>query len=314
LKAFRIGEGEQKETGMLAQVSLIPAESKKLISKAIAKMDVFQQALREGLIVLHPSSSTYFLFEEVTGQKPPTNVWVCGLIAPKGTCVEMAVMLEGPASFANVEKNAPRSARPNPETFPHCWVLRKGEFSHQEPLGVLLEKMGPDDVFVKGVNALDIEGRVGVLWGNLSEGGTATLVMAAQRRKGFHVIFPAGLEKLIPFSIKEVSKEAKRFEYDYSMGMPCGLLPCDGTVVTELRAIEILSGARAIPIAGGGLGGAEGAVTLVIKGDKEQVTQAIQYVEDSKGARLPPVRLSNCNECPLASTSCGFPLKDKPWV
>jgi hypothetical protein len=299
---------------MLAQVSLIPAESKKLISKAITKMKVFQQALREGLIVLHPSSSTYFIFEEITGRKPPTNVWVCGVIIPKGTCVEMGAMLGGPPSFANVEQSDQISARPDPGTFPHCWVFRKGEFSRQEPLSVLLEEMRPNDVCVKGVNALDIEGRVGVLWGNLAEGGTAALVMAAQRRKGFHVIFPAGLEKLIPFSIKEAAKEAKRFGYDYSMGMPCGLLPCEGIVVTELRAIEILSGARAVSIAGGGLGGAEGAVTLVIKGDKEQVTQAIQNVEDSKGARLPPVRLSNCNECPLSSTSCRFPLKDKPWV
>jgi len=299
---------------MLAQVSLIPAESKKLISKAITKMDFFQQALRKGLIVLHPSSSTYFLFEELTGRKPPTNVWVCGLIAPKGTCVEMGAMLGSHASSAHVEEVAYSSTKPNPKTFPHCWVIRKGEVSHQEPLGALLEEMGPDDVFVKGVNALDGDGNVGVLWGNLSEGGTAAFVMAAQRRKGLHLIFPAGMEKLIPFPIKEVAKETKRFEYDYSMGVPCGLLPCEGLVVTELKAIEILSGARAIPIAGGGLGGAEGAVTLVIKGGQEQVTKAIQYVEDSKGARLPPVRLSNCNECPLSSTTCRFPLKDKPWV
>jgi hypothetical protein len=299
---------------MLAQVSLIPAESKKLISKAINKMDVFQQALREGLIVLHPSSSTYFLFEEVTGRKPPTNVWVCGLIAPKGACVEMGVMLGRHESSSKSEETDYDSARPNPRTFPHCWILRKGEFSHQEPLGALLEEIGPNDVYVKGVNALDIEGNVGVLWGNLAEGGTAGLVMAAQRRKGFHVIFPAGLEKLLPFSIKEAAKEAKRFEYDYSMGMPCGLLPCEGTVVTELRAIEILSGASAIPISGGGLGGAEGAVTLVIKGEKNQVTKAIQEVEDVKGATLPQVRLPNCSECPLSSSSCGFPLKDKPWV
>jgi hypothetical protein len=299
---------------MIAQVSLIPAESKKLISKAIAKMDIFQTALKKGLVILHPSSSSYFLFEEVTGRKPPSNVWVCGLIAPKGTCVEMGAMLGSHASSANVEEIAYNSAKPNPKTFPHCWVFRKGEVSHQEPLGALLEEMGPNDVYVKGVNALDTDGKVGVLWGNLSEGGTAAVVMAAQRQKGFHVIFPAGLEKLIPFSIQEAARETKRFECDYSMGMPCGLLPCDGIVVTELRAIEILSGARAIPIAGGGLGGAEGAVTLVIKGDQEQVTKAIRYVEDAKGARLPPVRLSNCTECPLSSTSCRFPLSDKPWV
>jgi len=299
---------------MLAQVSLIPAESKKLIAKAIIKMEIFKKALREGLILLHPSSSTYFIFEEVTGRKPPTNVWVCGAIVPKGACVEMGTMMGGHVGFANVEQRDQGAARPDPGTFPYSWVFRKGEFSRQEPLSVLLEAMGPNDLYVKGVNALDIEGKVGVLWGNLAEGGTAAVVMAAQRRKGFHLIFPTGLEKLIPFSIKEATKEAKRFEYDYSMGMPCGLLPCEGIVVTELRAIEILSGATAIPISAGGLGGAEGAITLVIKGDKQQVNQAIQTIEDSKGARLPQVRICNCNDCPLSLSSCGFPLKDKPWV
>jgi hypothetical protein len=299
---------------MLAQVTLIPAESKKLIAKAVTQMEVFQKAFREGLIVLHPSSTTYFMFEEMTGRKPPTNVWVCGLVTPKGTCVEMGAMIQGHAVPSDVKPFDPSYTRSGPGTFPYCWVFRKGEFSPQEPLSALLEEMGPNDVFVKGVNALDVEGNVGVLWGNVNEGGTAALVMSTQRRKGFKVIFPAGLEKLIPFPIKEVAKEARRFEYDYSMGMPCGLLPCEGIVVTELKAIEILSGAVAIPISAGGLGGAEGAVTLVIKGEKEQVTKAIQKIEDSKGARLPHVRISNCNDCSLASSSCGFPLKDKPWT
>jgi hypothetical protein len=305
---------EEKETGMLAQATLIPAESKKLIAKAVTQMEVFQKALREGLIVLHPSSTTYFIFEEITGRKPPTNVWVCGVVAPKGTCVEMGTMIRGMAVPDDVKPNDPSYARSDPGTFSHCWVLRKGEFSTQESLRALLEEMGPNDVYVKGVNALDVEGKVGVLWGNLTEGGTAALVMSTQRRKGFKVIFPAGLEKLIPFPIREVAKEARRFEYDYSMGMPCGLLPCEGIVVTELKAIEILSGAVAVPISAGGLGGAEGAVTLVIKGEKERVTKAIQKIEDSKGAKLPQIRISNCNDCPLASSSCGFPLRDKPWV
>jgi hypothetical protein len=304
----------EPETGMLAQATLVPAESKKLIAKAVTQMEVVQKALREGLIVLHPSSTTYFIFEEMTGHKPSTNVWVCGVVAPKGTCVEMGTMIGGHAVSGDVKPNDPSYARGDPGTFPHCWVLRKGEFSTQEPLSALLEEMGPNDVYVKGVNALDVEGKVGVLWGNLSEGGTAAFVMSTQRRKGFKVIFPAGLEKLIPFPIREVAKEARRFEYDYSMGMPCGLLPCEGIVVTELKAIEILSGAVSMPISAGGLGGAEGAVTLVIKGEKEQVTKAIQKIEDSKGARLPPVRICNCNDCPLSSSSCGFPLKDKPWA
>jgi hypothetical protein len=58
---------------MLAQIVLTPAESKKLISKAIAKIDVVKQAATEGMVVLHPSSSTYFIVEEITGAKPKTN-------------------------------------------------------------------------------------------------------------------------------------------------------------------------------------------------------------------------------------------------
>jgi hypothetical protein len=33
-------------------------------------MDVVQRALTDGLVVLHPSSSTYFIFEELTESLP----------------------------------------------------------------------------------------------------------------------------------------------------------------------------------------------------------------------------------------------------
>ena len=80
---------------MLAQVILTPTESKKLIAMAIAKLDVVRQAAQEGMVVMHPSSSTYFIFEELTGTKPKTNYWVCGVVTPRGTCVEMAMLSGG---------------------------------------------------------------------------------------------------------------------------------------------------------------------------------------------------------------------------
>lgn len=43
---------------MLAQVSLTPTESKKLIAKAVAEMDVVKKAANQGIVALHPSSST----------------------------------------------------------------------------------------------------------------------------------------------------------------------------------------------------------------------------------------------------------------
>jgi len=290
---------------MRAQVSLTPTESKRLIAKAVVRMETVQRAATAGTLVMHPSSSTYFIVEELTGHKPHTTTWVCGIVVAKGTCVEMGTMT---------------SPRPRPTegevrhvgTFPHSWVVEGGHLSVGESLGSLLERMGPDDVYIKGVNALDTEGNVGVLIGNKVEGGTIGLVMGTARRKGFSVIFPVGLEKLIPLPVKEVAQEARKREYEYSMGLNCGLLPVPGTPVTELTAIEILSGAQAIPIASGGLGGAEGSVVLVIKGEKEQVGQAIEYVEACKGARLPQVRVPDCYGC--TSDICDFPIGDKHWI
>ncbi|MGB2853456.1 MAG: hypothetical protein WBC55_03295, partial [Dehalococcoidia bacterium] len=238
---------------MLAQVSLTPTESKKLIAKAVVNLDVVKKAMDQGTVVMHPSSSTIFIAEEITGESPKTPVWLCGLIAPKGACgsLEVAQLMAGIAGHQEADV-----VRVNPAGFPLSWVVRGKELSMGTTLADLLEEMGPEDVYIKGVNALDAEGTVGVLVGNRVEGGTMGRVTSAQRRKGFSLIFPVGLEKLIPGRIREVAKEAKKTKYDYSMGMNCGLLPCKGITVTEPRAIEILSGATAIPIAAGGLGGA----------------------------------------------------------
>jgi len=284
---------------MLAQIVLTPAESKKLIAKAIARLGVVQQAAKNGIVALHPSSSTYFIIEEITGSKPKTNYWVCGVVTPRGMCVEMAMVLGSGLT--------PDEESTDPGDLQGTWVIERGQLGGQEKLSSLLYRMTPSDVYVKGVNALDPEGNVGILFG--LEGSMGYL-QAARRKRGFTIIYPAGLEKLIPISVKEAAKEAKLARYESGMGMPVGLYPCPtGVTVTEVRAIEILSGASAIPIASGGLGGAEGAITLVLKGKADEVKKALDFVERSKGARLPDLRLCNCNACPVPN--CRFPMTDK---
>jgi len=281
---------------MLAQIVLTPAESKKLIAKAVAKLEAVQQAVKNGIVALHPSSSTYFIVEEITGSKPKTNYWVCGVVTPRGMCVEMAMVLG--AGLTPDEESA------DPGNLQGTWVIEKGQLGGEEKLSSLLYRMTRSDVYVKGVNALDPKGDVGILFGLE---GSMGYIQAARRKKGFTIIYPAGLEKLIPLSVKEAAKEAKLAGYEFGMGMPVGLYPCPtGVTVTEVRAIEILSGATAIPIASGGLGGAEGAITLVLKGKADEVKKALDFVEQSKGARLPDLRLCNCSACPVPD--CRFPL------
>ena len=268
---------------MLAQVLLIPTESKKLIAKATARADEIQNAFKKGIVALHPSTSTIFIVEELMRKQPDTDVWICGINCPEGAWVSVE------AAAQIMEKdNAGKGRIHTPGSFAHTWVIEKGELKCGITLDDLLEKMGPNDVYIKGVNAVDTNNTVGVLIGNKVEGGTIGLVMSHAKRRGFKLVFPVGLEKLIPVPMAQAAEAAAtRNLLDYCMGMPCALLPCEGITITETKAIEILSGATAIPISAGGLAGAEGAITMVIKGDKEQVTKAIEFIEEVKGAKLP---------------------------
>ena len=76
---------------MRAQVSLIPNESKKLIAKAVAGLDEVKTALKDGIVAMHPSSSTLFLAEEILGKTPETEVWMCGAVTPRAAGGDDAV-------------------------------------------------------------------------------------------------------------------------------------------------------------------------------------------------------------------------------
>lgn len=296
---------------MLAQVSLTPVESKKLVGIAVSNMAQVKRANETGKVVLHPSSSTLFVAQQLLSERPQTNFWVCGAIVPKGACVEIGTCV---GEHAIASKNPEDSATTgNPGAFKFSWIISRGKLRTGVRLSELLEDMGPEDVYIKGVNALDPTGKVGVLIGNLVEGGTIARVISAAKRKGFTIIYPVALEKLIPGPIEDAVKEAKKNEYKYSMGIACGLFPCrEGIVVTEIEAIKHLTGSHATPIASGGIGGAEGAVTLVINGSEKEVRQAIDYVEQVKGTQLPQVRTFYCPDC--HQPICQFPLSGKPWV
>jgi hypothetical protein len=292
---------------MRAQVTLLPTESKKLIAKALANADEVKTALKEGLVVMHPSSSTLFLAEEIMGKVPETEVWMCGAITPRAACGDDAVKV-----WMTTHPEA--RGKGGPESFPFSWVIEKGKLSQGETLASLFARMGPRDVYVKGVNAIDPQGKVGVLIGNEVEGGTIGKVIAAQKHKNFNIIYPVGLEKLIPVSIQEAAAAARdRLNLSYAMGSRCSLLLCEGKVVTELKAIKLLTGAEAIPIAAGGVDGAEGAITLLVSGEDNQVILAIAYIEEAKGAKISrEFRQTDCTKC--NDEHCSLRGGTKPWL
>lgn len=92
-----------------------------------------------------------------------------------------------------------------------------------------------------------------------------------------------GLEKLVP-SVIEAARKAGIDRMKYATGDRVGLFPLvNATVVTEIEALEILTGVKATQVASGGIGGSEGAVTLVAEGTDEQVAAAFELIRGIKG-------------------------------
>lgn len=271
------------------QVTLTTVESKKLIAKGVSQISSLKEALEKGLVVIHPSSTTYFLLEELTGIKPE-GVWVCGAIFPKGMCISYERQQTAYLKPIELQKKS------DPGEFLHTWVLERGVFKTGIPLKIILGKMTKNDVYIKGANAIDRDGRVGVLYASKG-GGTIAKVISESKKKGFHIILPVGVEKLIPGSLFDAVKAASRKRTEFAMGIPVGLIPVSGQVVTEVEAIGLISDAKAVVVACGGLAGAEGATTLVIIDTEKKVRKAFEAIQACKGATLPPIHPTDCSIC-----------------
>ncbi len=276
----------------MLQVSLTPSESKKLIAKSLTKLDYFRDALENGIVLIHPSSTTYFLYKEITG-KYPEKSWVCGVIVEKGACINQEMLEELKKSGATEDIGK----------FSQFWVFKRGELlENPPPVLKLVKMMGKRDVYVKTGNAIDPEGNVGVLVGAPDGRGTVGRLYEASKERGFKVLIPIGLEKLVP-SVKVASNAANPKNVKYSYGMPLYLFPISGHVVTEIEAIKILTGAKAVPIASGGLSGAEGSTTLVVDGTEEQLIELKEILREVKGVKLPKIQTPKCDDCVWRTSS-----------
>ena len=102
---------------MRIQFVLTPTESKKLLSKAVVEMDAFKRALREGTIVIHPSSTTVFILKELGFELDPKTLWICGLTIPRGLCASAQILEE-----------VYKAGKFVPQKYTHEWVIRKGKW------------------------------------------------------------------------------------------------------------------------------------------------------------------------------------------
>ena len=271
--------------GLFLQVTLTPSEGKRLIGRAIARMDVVQNALKNGIIIVATSTTNAYVVEELLDKEiEEKGMFTAGVVTAKGCCVT------------------------NPEGRYSHHVVEKGKVTEMKTpeLPKVLAKMGPGDVFIKGANAVDPTGAAAILLGGTG-GGTIGTAWGYITANGIKTIIAAGLEKLVPWPLTEIVSKTGVKTVDRSLGMAVGLMIVQGEVITEMEAFNRLTGVEVYPIGGGGIDGGEGSKIFVLEGDEQSIKAAYDLVCDIKGE--PPLK-TKTRRCNLCNANCDY--KGKP--
>ncbi|MFN2271564.1 MAG: hypothetical protein ACK2US_12045 [Anaerolineae bacterium] len=152
-------------------------------------------------------------------------------------------------------------------------IITDGQWQKGKLITDVASDLREGDVVLKGANAFDADGYPAVQIGH-PQGGTIMAAMGAVIGRRVRLIVPVGLEKRV---LEPVNDLAERCNAPGATGPR--LFPVPGEIFTELDAIELLTGAAACLIAGGGIYGAEGAYWLGVSGSEEQVQAAAELVK-----------------------------------
>ena len=226
------------------------AQSKRLIAKAVVQLPEVVRAKREGMIAVGYGTTNAYVVEELLGEAIPKGEYVAGRTLPPGM------------------PSAALGSGKHPEV-----VLKKGERVSMRCVEAVAE-MGAGDVFFKGANALDYERKVaGVLIAH-PMGGTLGGSLGAIVSRKIHLIIPVGLEKVVPGDIIALSNASRRAEVHPDAPV-ASLYPFTGCIFTEIEALALLCGVKAQLYSAGGVAGAEGAVWLLLEGEKAALDRAL---------------------------------------
>lgn len=243
---------------MRSQIVLTVSESKRLIAKGILASDIIKAVMASGTIIVASGSTNAYIAEELTGKAIDKERYLTGHTLP-------AKFKKEPGSMTRIPP----------------FVFKDGELVSDLDWKSALQSMKEGDVFIKGANAINYtQGVAGVLVGD-SSGGTIGAAMGHVIGKRLHLLIPAGLEKCVAFDIDEISRTLA--ESHESNGNIPRMMAVRGHLFTEIEALAALVGVRAVHIASGGIGGAEGGVRLLLEGEEASIAQAKVLIQEIQG-------------------------------
>ena len=269
----------EKGEMMSILVSLTPSESKRLIGKAAAAHPLIKKAFREGNILVSNGTTTGYFLEELLNSRMDIARFACGVTAEGVLCQ-------------------------SPDDRIRSFMIKKGQvqpenrnLSEYEELDGYIDEMKSGDVYVKGANAIDPDGNAGFFLAHPT-GGNIMKMLPKICAQNVRFLIPVGLEKLIP-SVVEAQRHMKGIEeYSFTFGRGCGnVTVTNGIILHELASLELLTGVKGWAAGAGGVGGSEGAVSLVLEGDPMQEKAAVELIKTIKGEPAVPAWKKKCSDC-----------------
>ncbi|MEA1962444.1 MAG: hypothetical protein U9N81_14450 [Bacillota bacterium] len=259
---------------MISTFALHPSASKYLIAQAVASMPEVQTVFQNGKIFIGHGTTNAFIVEALF-KKPVEDIecYVSGVIAQKSACAT------------------------EPENRQEPWCIEKGQIIQTDWLE-FINTFQKGDIFIKGANALDSQGRVGILIGD-PQGGTIGKSLGILKARGITIINPVGLEKMIP-SCEEAEKHMGINKIGPHLGLKLGYICLSNTtVITETDSIKILFDLPAFQVAAGGVNGMEGSVVLAVESnDEKKLKEVINYVKHANQQKPLKIKKKSCADCP----------------
>jgi hypothetical protein len=224
----------------MIQTTITPVAGKRLIAKSIILHPAIKASLASGTIVVIAGTTNGYVAEELLSACGDAdgfsrNRFFRGITLPP------------------YQKITDSGRLPDQSGFPGDVVIQNGSWQKGKTIFDMVDELKEGDVILKGANAVDLaKKQAGVLIGD-TKGGTIVAALQAVAGRRVRLILPVGLEKRVANDLNAI---ANLLNTPGAKG--ARMLPVPGEVITELEAINMLTGASAELVAAGGVCGAEG--------------------------------------------------------
>lgn len=238
------------------QVTLTVEEGKEIIALGLLKHPTFVTAKEKGKILFKGGTTVSKLTEKLI----EVPLRISGRITQRGT-VSSKDIVEGP----------------------HSIIYSKGNWENiDDNIVEMVKRFSEKDLIVCGANAIDCRGNAAIMAGSPG-GGNVGSSLSSWYTEGAKIIIPVGIEKMIPGDLNEIINKAGRRGKFVSWGMSVGLMPLKGELFTEVEAIKQLANVDCFAIGAGGLGNAQGSVTLEIwSPDNKEFDKIVKILKEVK--------------------------------